>query len=49
MTDIQIASSHYAVTHTLLESRVRFLCPQNVSGASEQNGVAAFYETTQIV
>ena len=32
----------------LMESQVKFCSPQNISGASQQNSVAAFSETTEV-
>ena len=34
--------SNYLLTVMLLESQVAFYSPQNISGASQQNSVAAF-------
>ena len=39
---------HYLLTLALMESQGKFRRPQNISGASRQNGVAAFSQTTVI-
>lgn len=40
--------THYRLTSLLMESRVKFWSPQNMSGASQQNSVAAFSQTKQV-
>ena len=34
--------SHYLISLMLMESEAKFISPPNISGASQQNGVAAF-------
>ena len=41
--------SSYLLTLMLGESQVKFSSPQNISGASQQNSVAAFASTTVVV
>lgn len=32
----------------LMDSQVNFVSPQNISGASQKDGVASFSETTEV-
>ena len=38
----------YLLTKTQMENQVKFLGPGNMSGASQQNSVAAFSEATEV-
>ena len=40
--------NHYPLNPMLMESQGKILSPQNVSGASKQNSVAASSKTTEV-
>lgn len=42
---MKIKSRH---THMTMESRVKFVSPQNISGALQQNSISTFSQTAEV-